>query len=158
MDISVWFIVVFVIMWIIGPLSQVLMLVAPKLHMRLGLMEADAYKPEFKWFLLEQKSIAYADLTQLASGAIFLVLALVDNAWAPIFGIFSCAIYVYFPAQWLADILLLIKNDMSPVKTAQLRVYLVYMAFFVAFGLYGMYYLFDLTLTSAPVDPRPRIP
>jgi hypothetical protein len=146
MDISVWFIVVFVLMWIIGPLSQVLMLVAPKLHARLGLMEADGYKPEFKWFLLEQKSIAYADLLQLASGVGFLVLVLADNPWAAIFGIFSCAIYVYFPAQWLADILLLIKNDMSPVRPAQLRIYLVYMALFVAFGLYGMYYLFDLTL------------
>jgi hypothetical protein len=148
MDISVWFIVVFVIMWIIGPLSQVLMLVAPKLHMWLGLMEADAYKPEFKWFLLEQKSIAYADLTQLASGVGFLALALADNEWAPLFGIFSCAIYVYFPAQWLADILLLIQHDISPVRPAQLRIYLVYMALFVAFGLYGMYYLFDLTLTQ----------
>ena len=147
MNISVWFIVVFVIMWIIGPLSQVLMLVTPKLHMRLGLMEADAYKPEFKWFLLEQKSIAYADLTQFASGVGFLALAAADNEWAPLFGIFSCSIYVYFPAQWLADILLLIRNDMSPVRATQLRIYLVYMALFVAFGLYGMYYLFDLTLT-----------
>ena len=42
MDVSVWFVVIFVVMWILGPLTQVLQLVAPKLHVRLGLMEAAA--------------------------------------------------------------------------------------------------------------------
>ena len=46
MDVSIWFIVVFVIMWIFEPATQVLQLVAPKLHKRLGLMEAAAYEPQ----------------------------------------------------------------------------------------------------------------
>ena len=36
MEVSVWFIVVLVIMWAIGPATQVLQLMAPKLHFKLG--------------------------------------------------------------------------------------------------------------------------
>ena len=57
MEVSVWFIVVFVIMWAIGPATQVLQLIAPKLHFKLGLMEKAAFEPEFKWFLLEQRGL-----------------------------------------------------------------------------------------------------
>jgi len=39
MEVSVWFLAVFITMWALGPATQVLQLLAPKLHMKLGLME-----------------------------------------------------------------------------------------------------------------------
>ncbi len=119
-EVSIWFIVVFVIMWILGPATQVLQLVAPKLHKRLGLMEAAAYEPEFRWFMIEQRAIAYADLTYLFAGVVFVVLALLDNEWAALFGIYTCACYVYFVAIWIPETLMLMKDDLSPAKREQL--------------------------------------
>lgn len=144
MDVSIWFVVVFVIMLVLGPVTQVLQLVAPKLHKRLGLMEAAAYEPDFRWFMIEQRAIAYADLTFLFAGVIFVVLALLDNGWAPLFGIYTCACYVYFVAIWIPETLMLMKNDLSPAKREQLPFFYVYGFLFAAFGLYGMYYLWDL--------------
>ena len=72
MEIDSWFIVVFILLWVAGPLTQLLQLVAPKLHLKLGLTETDAFKPEFKWFLLDERGIAIGDMTYFASGAVFI--------------------------------------------------------------------------------------
>ena len=68
MQISLWFIILFSFMLIIGPITQLLQLIAPKLHMKLGLQEAKAFEPEFKWFLLEEKAVAIADMSFLITG------------------------------------------------------------------------------------------
>ncbi|UCH47874.1 MAG: hypothetical protein JSU95_17800, partial [Betaproteobacteria bacterium] len=131
MEISTWFVVVFILMWIAGPGTQLLQLVAPKLHHKLGLTEADAFKPEFKWFLLEQKAIAFADMTYLVSGIAFIWLALLGNKTALIFGLYSCACYVYFAATFIPSTLLLTKNNLSPVSGKQLGWYLFYAVLFL---------------------------
>ena len=145
MGVSAWFIVVFVIMWIIGPATQLLQLLAPKLHMRLGLMEAAAFEPEFKWFLLEEKAVAIADLTFLFSGVAFVGLALLGSETALIFGLYSSACYVYFASIYIPRILLLSKHNLSPVSRKQLGVYLLYVSLFLLFGLYGLFCLWGLT-------------
>jgi len=104
MEVSVWFIVVFVIMWAIGPATQVLQLIAPKLHFKLGLMEKAAFEPEFKWFLLEQRGIAYADLTFCFTAIVFVWLAIAGSKTALIFGLYTSACYVYFATLYAAGV------------------------------------------------------
>ncbi|NNJ98751.1 MAG: hypothetical protein HKP12_16520 [Gammaproteobacteria bacterium] len=145
MEVSTWFIVIFVLMWLAGPLTQVLFLIAPKLHHKIGLTEADALKPEFKWFLLDERAIAYADLTYFLSGITFVVLVLQDDRSALVFGLYSCACYVYVASLAIPRWLLLGKHGISPLPAKQLPVYFSYMIMFMLFGLYGLYYLWGLT-------------
>ena len=117
-EIDTWFIVVFILLWVAGPVTQLLQLVAPKLHLKLGLTETDAFKPEFKWFLLDEKGIAIGDMTYFASGAVFIWLALVENETALIFGLYSCACYVYIAAFSTSRMLLLTKHGLYPAPKA----------------------------------------
>ena len=144
MEVNIWFIVVFVIMWIAGPLTQVLQLIAPKLHHRLGLTEANAFKPEFRWYLLEERAIAYADLTYMVAGIAFVWLVLLDNRTALVFGLYTCACYVYIASISIPRWLLLSKHELSPLPGSQMAIYLSYMVLYLFFGLYGLVYLWGL--------------
>lgn len=145
MEVSSWFIVVFVLAWLAGPATQFLFLVAPKLHHRLGMTEANALKPEFKWFLLDERAIAFADMTSFMSGVAFVWLALLGNRTALIFGLYSCACYVYIAPLALSRWRLLAQNDLSPLPRGQAAIYYIYMVLFLIFGLYGLIYLWGLT-------------
>lgn len=70
MEIIAWFIAVSLIMWILGPVTQVLQVVAPTLHTRLGLMEAQGDTWKFPCVQLEQQPVA--DVGRSA----------VDNFWS----------------------------------------------------------------------------
>lgn len=144
MEVSTWFLVVFVLSWLAAPVTQALFLVAPKLHHRLGMTEDDAFKPEFRWFLLDEKAIAIADMTYLIAGGAFIALALLGKQAALIFGLYSCACYVYISLLAISRWRLFGKNGISPISKGQLPVYTAYMSFFMIFGLYGLYYLWGL--------------
>ena len=144
MEISVWFLVVFVLIWIVGPVTQLLFLVAPKLHHKLGMTEDSALNPEFRWFLLDEKAIAIADITYFISGGAFIWLALLGNETALIFGLYSCACYVYVAPLAISRWLLFGKNQLSPISRRQVPVYMAYMVLFLVFGLYGLFYLWGL--------------
>ncbi len=144
MLVDVWFLVVFVLLWIAAPVTQVLFLIAPKLHHRLGMTEERALKPEFRWFLLDERAIAVADMTYFASGAAFILLTLLGNQAALIFGLYSCACYVYVAVLALSRWHLFGKNQLSPISKGQLPFYMAYMLVFLAFGLFGLNYLWGL--------------
>ncbi len=144
MAVNVWFFVVFVLAWLASPVTQVMFLVAPRLHHKLGMTEERALEPNFRWFLLDEKAIAIADLTYLVSGAVFIVLALAGSQTALIFGLYSCACYVYIAVLAVARWRLLGKNNLSPISARQLPVYVAYMIFFFVFGLTGLVYLWGL--------------
>ncbi len=144
MNASVWFIIVFALVWMAGPLTQVLFLTAPRFHHKLGLTEADVYEPRFKWYLLEERAIAYADLTNLVSGIAFLSLALLGERLALVFGLYSCACYVYIASISIPRWLMLAKHDLCPLPGRQLPFYVAYMALYCLFGLYGLFYLWGL--------------
>jgi len=144
MQVSTWFIVIFGLMWIAAPVTQVLFLVAPRLHHKLGMTEDDAFKPEFRWFLLDEKAIAIADMTYLISGAAFIWLALLGSRTALIFGLYSCACYVYIALLAISRWHLFGKNNLSPISPRQLPIYMAYMLLFLVFGLYGLFYLWGL--------------
>ena len=147
MRVSTWFIVVFVLMWIAGPLTQLLQLIAPKLHHKLGLTEASALNPEFKWFLLDEKAIAVADMTYLVAGIAFVWLSLLGNHLALIFGLYTCACYVFIASYTIPRWLLLAKHELLPMPRKQLAVYTAYMTLYLLFGLYGLIYLWGLVQT-----------
>lgn len=144
MEISTWFIAVFILSWLVGPLTQLLQLVAPKLHYRLGMMEANAIKPEFKWFLLDERGVAIADMTYLVAGAVFVWLALLGNPTSLIFGIYTCACYVFVSVLVISRWLLLTQHDLNPTPSKQLAGFVAYMLLYLAFGLYGLVYLWGL--------------
>ena len=144
MEISVWFLVVFVLIWMFGPGTQALFLTAPRLHHKLGMTEDNALKPEFRWFLLDEKAIAIADMTCLVSGGAFIWLALLGNQTALIFGLYSCACYVYIAPLAISRWLLFGKNQLSPMSRGQMPIYMAYMVLFFVFGLSGLFYLWGL--------------
>lgn len=144
MEVSVWFLVVFVLVWVAGPVTQLLFLIAPKLHHKIGMTEDNALEPEFRWFLLDEKAIAVADMTHLVSGAAFIWLALLGSQAAPIFGIYNSATYVYIGVLAISRWNLFGKNQLSPISKGQLPFYVAYMVVLLAFGLYGLFYLWGL--------------
>ena len=144
MTVSVSFLVFFVIAWVASPVTQALFLTAPKLHHKLGMTEDRAFEPEFRWFLLDEKAIAIADMTYLVSGAVFIGLALSGSQAAIIFGLYSCACYVYIAVLAISRWRLFGENDLSPISKGQLPVYVAYMVVFLVFGLYGLFYLWGL--------------
>ena len=95
MEVGIWLIVVFVLIWLAGSATQVLFLFVPKLHHSLGMTEANALKPEFKWFLLDAKAIAFADMTYFISGVAFAWLAHLGAKTALPFGLYCRSCYVY---------------------------------------------------------------
>ena len=147
MEISVWFFVVFVLAWMAGPVTQLLFLIAPKLHHKLGMTEESAHNPEFRWFLLDEKAIAIADMTYFVSGGAFIWLALLGDQTALIFGLYSCACYVYVAPLAISRWRLLGKNQLSPISNGQAPIYMAYMVVFFVFGLYGLFYLWGLAQT-----------
>ena len=144
MEVSAWFLAIFVIVWIAAPGTQLLFLAAPKLYHRLGVTEDKALRPEFRWFLLDEKSIAIADLTYLFSGGAFILLALRENPAALIFGLYSCTCYVYVAPLAISRWLLLGRNQLSPMSRGQMPIYMAYMITLFVFGLYGLFYLWGL--------------
>ena len=132
-------------MWIASPVTQLLFLVAPKLHHKLGMTEDDALNPEFRWFLLDEKAIAIADMSYLVSGGAFIWLALLEKQSAVIFGLYSCACYVYIAILAISRWHLFGKNQLSPMSKRQMPVYMGYMVAFLGFGLFGLIYLWGLT-------------
>ena len=104
MGISIWFLGVFVLIWIAGPVTQMLILAAPKLHHKLGMPEDGALKPEFRWFLLDEKAIAIADMTYFISGGAFIWLALLGDQAPLIFVLSNCACYLAYSVIRIAGI------------------------------------------------------
>lgn len=144
MEVSYWFILLFGFAWALGPVTQALFLVAPRLHHKIGLTEDSALKPEFRWFLLDEKAIAIADMTSLVSGGVFIWLALSGEQTALIFGLYTSACYVYISILAVSRWQLFGQNQLSPLSARQMPFYMAYMALFFVFGLYGLFYLWSL--------------
>ncbi len=144
MEISLWFILLFAFMLIIGPFTQLLQLIAPELHKKLGLTEAKAFEPEFKWFLLEEKAFAIADMSFLITGLLFIAYSLLGSQVALILGLYTCVCYIYFGLIYITRVYLLTKHSLSPIAENQLRTYLLYAALFLAFGVFGVSHLWGL--------------
>ena len=83
-------------------------------------------------------------MTYLVSGGVFIWLALSGSPTALIFGLYSCACYVYIAVLAVSRWRLFGKNGISPISAGQLPFYVAYMALFFVFGLYGLFYLWGV--------------
>ena len=128
----------------LGPVTQLLQLVAPTLHHKLGLTEENALRPEYTWFLLDERAIAIADMTYLIAGGLFIWMSLLGNSMALIFGIYTCSCYVFVSVLVISRWMLLSRFELNPSSGRQLVVYVCYMLFYLVFGLVGLFYLWDL--------------
>jgi len=106
-------------------------------------MEEKTFEPQYKWFYLEEKAIAIADMSFLIAGIIFVIGSLLKTGWTIPFGIFVCTVYIYFGIMSIMRWILLGKNNLSPVSKKQLPVYVIYMLLFVIFGFFGLFYLWS---------------
>ena len=141
LQIGLWFLIVFIFSWLLGPFTQLIMIINPELHQKMGFMEKKAYLPEFRWFALMHRGTAYADMTFLLSGAVFVMGAFLEKSWCIPFGFFTCAVYLYFSITYIFQTILLTRNGLSPTSRDQLPACFLYGAAFFVFGLYGMFYL-----------------
>ena len=126
MDINRWFIIAFFAFWLLGPASQVLQLVAPRLHMKMGFMEKRAFEPEFRWFWLYERGTSIADLTHFVGGILFIWLAFTGNVNAPVFGLYVCSVYVFVMLQYLLQFILLTRESLHPLDKGQFGFILPY--------------------------------
>ena len=144
MEISIWFITVFMVMWALGPGTQVVQLVAPEFHKRMGFTEKRAFEPEFLWYRLYERGTAYADLTYFFAGIAFIWLALAGSETALIFGFYTCSVFVFVMTQYLCQLVLLTRESLHPISKEQTVFYFVFGVLFIAFGLFGLYYLWGV--------------
>ena len=141
MQFGIWFLIIFILSWLLGPVTQLIMIINPRLHQKMGFMEKKAYEPEFRWFALMHRGIAFADMSFLISGSIFIIGAFSKKQWCIPFGFYTFAVYVYFSLTYIFQTILLIKNDLSPAPKSQLLPCFLYGLAYVVFGLFGMFFL-----------------
>ena len=144
MIVNYWFFALFVFFWLLGPGTQVIQLISPKLHHRLGLTEKAALEPKNRWFQLYERGTAYADLTHLTAGIAFMVLALSGSKHGIVFGIYTCSAYVFVMTQFLAQLALLSNENLHPASKEQFVAYGAYAVSFIIFGIFGITYLWRI--------------
>lgn len=143
MDISVSFLLAFVLVWLLTAFTQFLQIITPEFHSKIGFMARAAYTPAFEWYRLKHRGVAFADMTFAVSGILFMVAALLGERWAFFFGFYTCAVYFYAglvaPCEWF----FLRKRNLSPIAGSEYAVSIVYMLSVAAFGVFGMVYLWS---------------
>ena len=140
-QLSYWFIGIFILLWIIGPLTQLLQIVSLPLHIEMGLSESKILDPDFGWFRADELAIAWADMTYLISGAVFIVGAILRKSWCIPFGIYTSATWSFILLMARIRWSLLEARGFDVIGPDQEPLYYAYAYLFVAFGWFGMVYL-----------------
>ena len=136
------FIGAFIVMYLIGPVTQLIQIVDLDLHVRLGLSEAIVLDPAFAWFKVDELAIAWADMTTLVAGIAFVAGALTRRSWSIWFGFYTLAVWSYWPT------LVMLRWTLHPLAgydilpEAQAVLYFGYMILFAIFSLFGLFYLY----------------
>lgn len=140
-QLSYWFLGVFVFLWILGPLTQLLQIVNLPLHIEWGLSEAVILEPEYGWFRADELAIAWADMTYLVTGAVFVIGAFMRKGWCIPFGFYTSAVWSFILLLVRIRWSLLESGGFDVVSADQEPAYYVYSYCFVLFGWFGMVYL-----------------
>ncbi|MCP4567570.1 MAG: hypothetical protein GY841_08330, partial [FCB group bacterium] len=82
------FIGTFILLWLLGPLTQLLQIISLQLHVQWGLSEAIILNPEYGWFRADELAIAWADMTYFMAGLVFVVGNYLRRSWAMPFGFY----------------------------------------------------------------------
>jgi len=135
------FVGAFIVLWIIGPLTQLLQIINLPLHVEWGLSESIILDPAFGWFRADELAIAWADMTYLAAGAIFIAGAFSRKSWCIPFGFYTSAAWSF--------ILLMARIRWPLLEAAGFDVisgdwepkFYAFATIYVCFGWFGMIYL-----------------
>jgi hypothetical protein len=140
-QLSPFFLATFVLLWVLGPLTQLLQIVNLDLHVAWGLSEAIILEPEFGWFRADELAIAWADMTYLLAGAVFVVGAFLRRSWAIPFGFYTCATWSFILLLARIRWPLLEAAGFDVVTGGQQRLFYVFATIYIVFGWFGMVYL-----------------
>lgn len=72
-----FFLILFLLLWFLGPVTQLIQIINLPFHVKIGFSEHNILEPEMGWFRADELAIAWADMTCLVTGAVFMVGACV---------------------------------------------------------------------------------
>ena len=147
MVIPLWFMIVFIVFaWFFGSGGQVLAVFSQRLHQKVGLTEARAFEPEFKWYKTDEYAMACADILHFITGFLFILFYFLGNQHLAIkFGCFTFAIYIYTIPLCMFRIHFLSKNNLYPTRDKkETRKMLLIVMIFGLYSIFGTWYLWRL--------------
>lgn len=140
-QLSYLFLGIFIFLWIMGPLTQLLQIINLKLHVAWGLSEPFILNPEYGWFRADELAIAWADMTYLVTGAIFVIGAFMHRTWAIPLGFYTMATWSFILLMARIRWPLLEANEFDVVSGDQEFAFYTYATVYILFGWFGMVYL-----------------
>ena len=142
-QLSILFIGMFIFLWLLGPLTQLLQIINLPLHVEWGLSEAIILEPEFGWFRSDELAIAWADMSYLITGLIFIVGAFLRKPWSIPFGFYTLATWSFILLMCRIRWPLLETNGFDVISGDQEFLFYTYAVIYILFGWFGMFYLWN---------------
>ena len=140
-QLSYFFIAGFILLWVIGPLTQLIQIVSLPLHVELGLSEAAILEGGFGWFRADELAIAWADMTYLVAGVVFVIGVFMRRSWAIPFGFYTSATWSFILLMARIRWPLLDAAGYTVIASDQRAIYYAYTYLFILFGWFSMVYL-----------------
>ncbi|MDJ0704201.1 MAG: hypothetical protein QNJ46_13030 [Leptolyngbyaceae cyanobacterium MO_188.B28] len=140
-QLSYLFLGAFILLWFLGPFTQLLQIINLPLHVQLGLSERIILEPEFGWFKADELAIAWADMTYLIAGVIFIIGAFMRRSWSIFFGLYTNAAWSFILLVARIRWPLLEANGFDVLNEDQELFFYVFATIYIVFGWFGMYYL-----------------
>jgi hypothetical protein len=140
-QLSYVFIGIFILLWFLGPFTQLIQIIDLQLHVKLGLSEPRILAPGYAWFKADELSMAWADMTYLVAGVIFVVGVFMRQPWAIPFGFYTSATWSFILLMARIRWPLLAAHGFDVVAGGQEIVFYTYATIYVLFGWFSMYYL-----------------
>ena len=144
------FVAAFILLWIAGPLTQLLFIMKPSLHQSWGLSSPIMLDPEFGWHKADELAIAWADMTYLVAGAVFVIGAMMRRSWAIPFGLYTSAAWSFILLLAMIRWPLLEANGFGVISGDQKIAFNAYAIVYVVFGWFSMVYLWVNRNVYAP--------
>lgn len=124
-----------------GPFTQLFQVIDLQLHVALGLSEVRILDPELGWFRADELAIAWAEMTYLVAGVIFVFGVFLRRSWAIPFGFYTMATWSFILLMARIRWPLLEANGFDVISGDQEIVFYIYATIYILFGWFGMYYL-----------------
>jgi len=140
-QLSYLFIGMFIFLWLFGPLTQLIQIISLPLHVEWGLSESIILESEFGWFKSDELAIAWADMTYLVAGAIFIIGVFIRRSWSIPFGFYTSATWSFILLMTRIRWSLLEAGGFDVVSGDQQLVFYLYATVYILFGWFGMIYL-----------------
>ena len=140
-QLSYIFIGIFIFLWFMGPITQLIQIISLPLHIEWGLSESTIMQPAMGWFEADELAIAWADMTYLITGVIFIVGVFMRRTWAIPFGFYTVATWSFILLMCRIRWPLLEINGFDVISGDQEIMFYTYATIYILFGWFGMFYL-----------------